>query len=64
MNNFPSLTESIGQAHQESSGKIDQERYKWVKVQEKLEAELQDLRNKLTQERSHKCCVMCHFSIK
>ena len=45
------FSESISQAHQNATEKYEIERVSWLKSQEKLQLELQELRNKLSQER-------------
>ena len=45
------FAESISQAHQNAAEKYEIERVSWLKSQEKLQSELQELRNKLSQER-------------
>lgn len=47
-----SFSEAVSQAQQSATDKYQQERVQWLKHQEKLEIELQELRSKLSQERS------------
>lgn len=45
------MKEAVSQAQQSATDKYQQERVQWLKHQEKLEIELQELRSKLSQER-------------
>lgn len=45
------LAEAVSQASQNANEKYQQEKLQWLKHQEKLETQLQELRSKLSQER-------------